>query len=310
MDSYLKPHSLNDSMVASIGFFDGVHRAHQSLIKKTIQLAHKANKVPVVITFDRHPKSVIFGIDFKYITPLKQKIQLLKAYGFVKVFVLPFDKALSEVDAHTFIHAYLKGVHTLVCGFDFRFGHGGKGTVQHLQNAKLFKVHVVDEIRAHEQKVSSTVIRELIEGGQMGKAHALLNRYFAIQGHVIHGEKKGRLIGYPTANIELSDTITPKNGVYATITQVDDTLHPSMTSVGHNPTLNASHPLSVESYIFAFDAMIYGKTITTFFIQRLRDEKKFDQVSELIQQIDQDAADSLTLLKPINLDLQDPQFML
>lgn len=310
MHDILKPHMLDETMVASIGFFDGVHTAHQALIQTTLKEAKKAGKTPVVITFDRHPKSVIFEMEFQYITPLKEKIALLKGYGIERVFVLPFDKALSEVEAATFIQDYLNGVHTLVCGFDFRFGHGGLGTPEKLKEEGQFHVHVMEEMRLSSQKIGSTIIRELIQAGKMQDAAERLGRYFSITGPVIHGEKKGRLIGYPTANIELSDGITPKRGVYASITRVGDTLHPSMTSVGHNPTLNATHPLSVESYLFDFDRMIYGETITTYFVTWLRDEQKFASVADLIEQIDQDAEDSKRVLNPINLSLPSLEFML
>lgn len=310
MTDTLTPHMLDDTMVASIGFFDGVHTAHQALIQETLHEAKKAGKTPVVITFDRHPKSVIFEMDFQYITPLKEKIALLKAYGIQRVFVLPFDKALSKVDASTFIQQYLNGVHMLVCGFDFRFGHGGLGTTQTLKEEGRFHVKVMEEMRLSSQKIGSTIIRELIQAGKMQDAHERLGRYFSITGEVIHGEKKGRLIGYPTANIELSSSITPKRGVYASITRVGDTLHPSMTSVGHNPTLNAAHPLSVESYLFDFEQTIYGEVITTYFVKWLRDEQKFDSVADLIAQIDRDADASKIALNPIKLVLPSPEFML
>lgn len=310
MEEILKPHRLDDSMIASIGFFDGVHNAHQALLKRTIELAKAENKTPVVITFDRHPKSVIFDMDFRYITPLDKKIALLKGYGIAQVFVLPFDKPLSEVPAETFIKDYLSGVHTLVCGFDFRFGHGGKGTTELLNEKADFNVHIMDEIRWVDQKIGSTLIRELIQAGKMQQVHDHLGRYFSIRGEVIHGEKKGRLIGYPTANIKLANVVTPKRGVYASITRIDDTLHHSMTSVGHNPTLNASHPLSVESYVFDFDRMIYGSTITTYFVAWLRDEQKFDSVKDLIRQIDADAEASKKVLNLLNLSLPSHEFML
>lgn len=310
MHDTLKPHMLDDSMVASIGFFDGVHKAHQALIKRTIERAETYDKTPVVITFDRHPKSVIFDMEFQYITPLKEKIALLKGYGIQRVFVLPFDKALSEVEAPDFIDRYLNGVHALVCGFDFRFGHGGKGTPDLLKAQGDFHVHVMEEIRLSAQKIGSTLIRELIQSGKMMDAAEQLGRYFSITGPVIHGEKRGRLIGYPTANIELSNGVTPKRGVYATVTNVNDTLHASMTSVGHNPTLNATHPLSVESYLFNFDRSIYGTVITTYFIRWLRAEQKFENVADLIAQIDRDAEASLKILTPFELSLPSDEFML
>lgn len=306
----LTPHMLDDTMVASIGFFDGVHAAHQALIKRTITQAESLGKVPVAITFDVHPKSVIFDLSFKYITPLEKKIALLKAYGIERVFVLTFDKAMSKLSAEAFMKEYLNGVHMLVCGFDFRFGHGGLGTPDTLKSHGTFHVDVMEEMRFSSQKIGSTLIRELIQSGNMDEVRHQLGRYFSITGEVIHGEKKGRLIGYPTANIELIDVITPKRGVYATMTQVGKTLHPSMTSVGYNPTLNASHPLSVESYLFDFDETIYGEVITTYFIQWLRGEQKFEAVADLIAQIDEDAKESKAILDPIKNALPSPLFVL
>lgn len=299
----LKPDVLTTDMIAIIGFFDGVHLAHQALLNEALNWAKEVKKTPVVITFDHHPKSVIYGLDVTYITPLDQKVKRLKAAGFEDVFVIAFDIAFSQVNADTFLKDYLAHLYGLVCGYDFKFGHGGKGTTELLKEHPTLKTKVIQEIRHLEQKISSSVIRELIENGQVESLPSLLGRYYSIEGEVIHGEKKGRLIGYPTANLDTTNFVIPQKGVYASFTQVNDQVYASMTSVGNNPTLNAHHPLSVESYLFDFDETIYGQTITTYFVKRLRSELKFDNVADLVAQIDLDGVKTLKVLKPLKKPL-------
>lgn len=294
---YLDPHVLNQEMIAIIGFFDGIHLAHQKLLKQALEWAKSAKKTPVVITFDVHPKSVIFGLEKTYITPLNQKVKYLNKAGFDTIYVIRFNQEISKIEASQFIDDYLAGLYGLVCGFDFRFGHGGQGDVRLLQSQTSFETRVLKEVRHQHQKISSSLIQELISQGKCEEVFPLLGRYYSIEGEVIHGEKKGRLIGYPTANIATDQYLIPQKGVYASYTRVDDRIYPSMTSVGHNPTLNAHHPLSVESFIFDFDRMIYGKQIETFFVQRLRDEMKFAAVEDLIKQIDADGVMTLEILK-------------
>jgi riboflavin kinase/FMN adenylyltransferase len=302
---FLHPHVLNKEMIAIIGFFDGVHLAHQALLNQAITWAKEAEKIPVAITFDVHPKSVIFGLEKNYITPLPQKVKRLKKAGFDKVYVIEFNPEKSRITASQFIDDYLAGLFGLVCGFDFRFGHGGQGDITLLQSQHAFETRVLEEVRHEDQKISSSLIQDLISHGKCEEVTNLLGRYYSIEGEVIHGEKKGRLIGYPTANIDTGAFLIPEKGVYATYTRVGKRVYPSMTSVGHNPTLNAHHPLSVESYLFAFDETIYGTVIETYFVKRLRSEMKFDQVQDLIAQIDQDGIHTLEVLKTHKKPLSD-----
>ena len=292
----LHPHTLTSEMIAVIGFFDGIHKAHQSLFDTAFHWAKTKGKTPVVITFDVHPKSVIYDLEMNYITPLPQKVNRLKAAGFETVFVIEFTPEKAQIKAHDFIQNYLTGLYGLVCGFDFRFGHGGQGDVTLLKEKAPFLIEVLKEVRHSDQKIGSSLIRELIENGKVEQVEDLLGRFYSIEGEVVHGEKKGRLIGYPTANLHTDHFIIPKKGVYASFTQVAGTVYPSMTSVGNNPTLNAHHPLSVESYLFDFDQTIYGEIIETYFVKRLRDEEKFDSVVDLIAQIDADAVATKTIL--------------
>ncbi|MCF7926007.1 MAG: bifunctional riboflavin kinase/FAD synthetase [Candidatus Izimaplasma sp.] len=294
---YLNGTKVKKDSIAAIGFFDGVHKAHQKLLNETIDIARTLNKEAAVITFDIHPKSVLFDLDYHYITPLKQKLAILKSFNFDTIYIIEFTKKIANMDPKRFINTYLNDIHTLVCGFDFKFGARASGTVKTLKDAKLFDLKVIEEIRFDGYKIGSTHLRDLINAGHVAEIKPILGRYYAIKGEVIHGEKKGRMIGYPTANIDYDNYIVPKKGVYATYTIVDGKKYQSMSSIGHNPTLNCQVDLSVESNIFEFDEEIYGETVEIQFVKRLRDELKFDTVDDLIETIDQDKVNTLNILK-------------
>jgi len=290
---------IEPNTVAAIGFFDGVHLAHKELLKKTIEIGNQKNLKKAVITFDVHPKSVLFGLDYYYITPLKRKIELIKEFDIDYLYIIEFNKDKAQLKPHEFINFYLKGLNTIVCGFDFKFGVRGSGNVKTLQEHKEFATEVVSEITFDGYKVGSTHIRDLINSGLVDQIKEVMGDYYSVQGEVIHGAKKGRTIGYPTANMNTKDYLIPKNGVYATLTKVNGVWHHSMSSVGHNPTMNCMVEVSVESHIINFDEDLYGKIIELKFIKRLRDELKFDSVETLIAQIDQDQIDSLQILNTL-----------
>ncbi len=290
---------IEHNTVAAIGFFDGVHLAHRKLVEKTIKLANQKNLQKAVITFDVHPKSVLYGLEYFYITPLERKLEELSKYDLDYIYVIEFTKDKAKLQPQEFIDYYLGNVDTIVCGFDFKFGVRGSGNVKTLLNDHRFETVVVDEITYDGYKVGSTHIRDLINSGLVDQVHEVLGDYYSVKGEVIHGEKKGRMIGYPTANINTHEYLVPKNGVYATLTTVDGVTYESMSSIGHNPTLNCQVNVSVESNIFDFDKEIYGEIIELKFIKRLRDELKFDTVEGLIKKIDQDKINTLEVLKKI-----------
>ncbi|AIO19103.1 Riboflavin biosynthesis protein RibF [Candidatus Izimaplasma bacterium HR1] len=285
--------------VAAIGFFDGVHLAHKALINKTVEYGNKHNLKKAVITFDIHPKSILFGLDYFYITPLKRKIEIIQEFDIDYLYVIEFTKEKASLHPHEFINYYLNGINTIVCGFDFKFGVRGSGSVKTLTEHPEINTIIVDEITYDGYKVGSTHIRDLINSGLVDQIFDVMGDYYSVRGEVIHGAKKGRTIGYPTANIDTNDYLIPKTGVYVTLTKVQGVWHKSMSSVGHNPTLNCMTDVSVESYLFDFDQEIYGETIELKFIKRLRDELKFDSVEALVAQIDQDGVDSLKILQDI-----------
>lgn len=296
---------IKPNTVAAIGFFDGVHKAHQSLIQTMKTIAKEKNAKTAVITFDVHPKSILFDLEYKYITPINRKIEKIRALDVETLYLIEFSKDKAKLSPEAFIDYYLDGLDTLVCGFDFKFGVRASGNVDTLKHYANFKTLVVDELTYGGYKIGSTHIRDLILSGQVHLIKETLGEAYSVTGEVIHGEKKGRMIGYPTANVDTTDYLIPKKGVYATMTCVDDTWYQSMSSIGHNPTLNCKSDLSVESYLFNFDEQIYGKTIEIRFIKRLRDEIKFNTVEALISQIKQDENETLNILKNSQKPLQD-----
>ncbi len=293
----LNGQTIKSPTVAAIGFFDGVHLAHKKLIKETIRIAKKQQLPCAIITFDVHPKSVLFDLEYQYLTPLDRKLELFQAFDIDYVYVIEFNKEKASLTPHDFINFYLKNIDTLVCGFDFKFGVRGSGHVDTLLTSNLFQTVVISEITYEGYKVGSTHIRDLINSGQVDHVKEILGEYYTLRGTVIHGAKQGRMIGYPTANIDTLNYLVPKNGVYATQTKVGDIWYDSMSSIGHNPTLNCRVDVSVESNIFDFNQEIYGEVIEIRFIKRLRGEEKFDSVEALIAKIDQDKIDTINILK-------------
>lgn len=274
--------------VAAIGFFDGVHLAHQELIQTAVKIGKEHNLETAVITFDIHPKSILYGLEYYYITPLERKMEILKEFDVDVLYIIEFTKEKASMTPEEFIEFYLPNLHTLVCGFDFKFGVRGSGNIRTLQAYHLFETVVVNEITHDGYKVGSTHIRDLINSGLVDQIYDVKGSHYSIKGPVVHGAKKGRLIGYPTANVDTGQYLVPKTGVYATMTKVHGVWHKSMSSVGHNPTLNCRVDVSVESNLFDFDEEIYGEIIEIAFIKRLRDEKKFNSMEALITEIDHD----------------------
>lgn len=292
----LNGNKVEENTVCAIGFFDGVHLAHKKLINETIRIGNEKGLKKAVITFDVHPKSILFELDYKYLTPLKRKIEIFSEFDLDYVYVIEFNQERASLTPNEFIDFYLSNIDTLVCGFDFKFGIRGSGKVETLQDSSQFNTIVIDEVKYDGYKIGSTYIRDLLAAGRVDEVKEILGEYYTVKGPVIHGAKKGRLIGYPTANINTKDYLIPKKGVYVTMTKVDGKWYQSMSSVGNNPTLNFRGDISVESNIFDFNKDIYGETIELMFVKRLRDEVKFSSVDELIKTIDQDKVDSLEIL--------------
>jgi riboflavin kinase/FMN adenylyltransferase len=287
----------------TIGIFDGVHLGHQHLLSQLQSLAIQQGLVPGVLTFRNHPRSVLSpGAGVAYITSLEERISRLRAAGIGKVVDLEFTQELSSLSAREFLvllSSQLK-MRGLVVGPDFAMGHNRDGTIPVIQEigADLgFWVRTVDPVCSGQDPVRSSAIRRAIACGDVAGATQLLGRIYSLTGVVVHGEQRGgRLLGFPTANLELeSDILVPENGIYATWATVEGKRFPSATNVGIRPTFG-SGPKIVEAYIMDFEQDIYGKVLTLEFVQRLREELTFGSVDELIQQMKLDVEHARDIL--------------
>lgn len=281
--------------VLTIGNFDGVHKGHLVLFDKVKQKARAIKGQSVVITFDPHPIKIMKpGNGPPLITPTQQKLKLIDDAGIDVIVCISFTKQFAAISARDFVHNILVdriGIKEIVVGYDYTFGHGREGNIDLLRetgNRLGFVVHVVEPVRTDHTLVSSTSIRNLIQEGSLLRAKKLLGRDYQICGTVVKGKNRGgRLLGYPTANLELIDELTPKVGVYAVKVLIDDLIYNGLTNIGYDPTFG-SGPFSVETHILDFSGDLLGKTIRINFIERLRDEKPFKTIQDLTDQIGQD----------------------
>lgn len=286
--------------VATIGFFDGVHLGHQFLISHVKADAEKSSLASLVITFDHHPREVL-GQDYqpRLLTTLDEKLRRLQSTGIDDVAVLHFDRAMSRLTACEFMQQVLKerlNVKKLVIGYDNRFGHNrAEGFDDYVHYGRELGIEVIhnEAFLLDGIKVSSSVVRKLLDEGDIELANRCLGYDFSLSGHVEHGFAEGRKLGYPTANLSLPDPhlLIPANGVYAVQAKIGDEslLHEGMMNIGTRPTFNGSS-LSLETYIFDFYADIYGQPLTIVFKKRIREEQRFDGEEALAAQLHRDEA--------------------
>ena len=283
---------MKKSKVVLIGNFDGIHLGHQKLISKAKKIAEQKKQKLVLITFNPHPREIINNIEMDLILPYKEKKLLLKNYGIDKIDEIKFTNKLSKLSAEEFAKEYIYKVHNpsdIVIGKNFKFGHKARGDAKLLKDSlsKKVKVHSVDIKRLDSLVISSSEIKKLISKGSIEKVNKLLGRNYHISGKVIHGEKRGRLIGFPTTNLSTEWNFLPKKGVYVSKVVISDKSYQSITNIGVRPTFNANS-LQIESHIFDFNKNVYGKKIKIYFLARIRNEKKFETVEKLIENITKD----------------------
>ncbi|WP_010530669.1 riboflavin biosynthesis protein RibF [Lentibacillus jeotgali] len=281
---------------AAIGFFDGIHGGHQEVIEAAVNEAKSKGMESAVITFYPHP-SVVLKKDVEhvqYITPLKEKQKILQQLGVDRLYIINFNKELSSLEPQTFIDHFIINLNIkfLVAGFDFSYGHKGKGNKQTIQEHSrgLFDYTIIDQVQSGNQKISSTRVRELLKTGQVEKANDLLGRPLVVRGVVKEGDKRGRKIGYPTANLEVdSEALLPKIGVYAVKIRFKNEVYEGMASLGYNPTFTADRdePI-IEVNIFDYNNELYGEELVLEWHRYTREEIKFDSAEELIRQIEED----------------------
>ena len=289
--------------VLTIGVFDGVHRGHQSLIAKVIAEASEIGAASGVLTFRNHPDSVL-NPDFKpqYITSIEERIRLIQGLGVEFVAPVTFDKEVAGLRARKFaklLRSKLR-MRGLVVGPDFAMGYKREGNVEALSSLGEeigFSVSVVDLLSEGGDAVHSTSIRKAIVEGSVNKAAKNLGRHFSISGTVVAGQKLGRTLGFPTANLEVGpDMAIPGNGIYATRAFVDGECHMAATSIGTRPTFDGKGR-TIEAFLLGFDKNLYNRQLRLEFVQRLRDELKFDSVDDLLKQMELDVEQTRKLLQ-------------
>lgn len=295
--------------VVAIGNFDGVHRGHQAVLAQAIDAARQAGVSASVLTFEPHPRTV-FRPDqpvFR-LTPAPMKAALLGHLGFNAVVEHPFDKAFSAQSAETFVANILcdcLGVHHVVTGFDFHFGKGREGNPEFLTRSGErhgFGVTLVDAFRdENAQVVSSSRVREALAEGSVGEAAALLGYRYAVSSEILHGQKLGRTLGYPTANMALPPETELKPGIYAVrYRRPNGVVHDGVASFGRRPTVaEDGAALLLETYLFDFSGDLYGETCTVSLVSYLRGEKKFDGLDPLVAQMRIDEAEARAVLAQI-----------
>jgi len=281
--------------VLTIGNFDGVHRGHLALFDAVKSRAREIDGQSVVLTFDPHPIKVMKPQNAPpLITPTEQKLQLIEAAGIDVILCLRFTREFASLSAADFIQNILVrkiGIRELVVGYDYAFGRNREGNTASLKAAGRkfgFKVHVMDPIRIDSTLVSSTAIRQLVQAGQLDEAKKLLGRNYQITGIVKTGMNRGgRLLGFPTANLNVVDELVPQRGVYAVQVLTDSGSYQGVTNIGYNPTFE-NNAFSIETHILDFNENLVGKTIRVRFIARIRQERKFESVAALAEQIRKD----------------------
>jgi riboflavin kinase / FMN adenylyltransferase len=285
----------------ALGYFDGVHLGHQKVILEAKKQAHQKGLNSAVMTFDPHP-SVVLGKNDKhvqYITPLAEKIKIIEELGIDYLFIVHFTTEFANLLPQEFIDQYVidLNVKHVVAGFDFSYGRMGKGTMEVLpfHSREEFTFTIVEKFTSGNEKVSSTRIRQYIKDGRTAELPELLGRFYLTAGIVVHGDKRGRTIGFPTANVETKDEyILPPLGVYAVKIKIGEDWYEGVCNVGYKPTFNKEAlKVSVEVHVFDFNKDIYGEQVTVEWHQYLRKEQKFSGIEELVSQIEKDKQNAI-----------------
>lgn len=287
--------------VVTIGNFDGVHLGHQDLLGRVMEDARSRGGSSVVLTFEPHPLKILApGFAPRLILTRKDKLALLRRVGIDYVVVQRFTPGFCALSAHDFVNGYLArlGVETLWVGEDFRFGKDRAGTVKDLTTwgpAAGIRVEVVRAVAESDRAISSSRIRALVEDGRVDAARRQLGRCHFIEGPVVRGHRRGRDLGFPTANVRSRTEVVPANGIYATCAGVGGRLMHSVTSIGVNPTFGPG-ARTIETHVLDFDEDLYGRRLQVHFVERLREERKFPSADRLVRQIEEDVANARGIL--------------
>lgn len=304
---FLKDVNRDLNTVLTVGTFDGVHAGHKVLINKVIELAGKKKARSVIVTFDPHPRDIInpgkAGI--KLLSSLDERSEMLADLRVDEMVVIPFDRDFSLLTSEEFVRNIIWdkiGVSAFVIGYDHQFGRNREGTIETVQQLGRelgFQTYVVSKQEVGAKTVSSTAIRKAIHNeGDMELAASLLDKHYILNGTVVHGDKRGKKIGYPTANIKPRNDqkVIPKKGVYAVWVRFEGSFYKGMMNIGERPTFNAQGTV-LEVHILDFEKEIYGKDMQLQFVKRIRDEKQFEGVEDLKFQLEKDEKEVRSVLE-------------
>lgn len=296
-----------DQTVIAVGNFDGVHKGHQEIINKAITNARDSGIKSAVFTFSNHPRNVISNEKVLNIMYPDDKRNAFEKMGVDYLFVIPFTKEISMMGPDEYVDELLIKkfrMRQVCCGFNYKFGHKAAGDTKMLMEMSLnkgFGIHVIEPFRIDGRVVSSTLIRQAILEGDMKTANKFLGRNYSIAGEVVVGNRLGRTIGFPTSNLIIdSNMVTPPSGVYITYSDYEGIRYPSITNVGFKPTIG-EFDKNVETHIFNFDKILYGKNIKVEFLRMLRREQKFDDIEKLKQQITKDCIEAKAIHRSLSV---------
>jgi riboflavin kinase / FMN adenylyltransferase len=281
--------------VVTLGVFDGLHLGHQEIMKTVVERANALSAVPTVITFDPHPRAVLHPENSPpMLQTLDQRLGSFEVLGIEQAIVIRFNRDFASTDAEKFLREVIfqrLKAQEVYLGKGFAFGKNRAGNIDLLKKISVelgFVAEEVPEIQLRGQRISSSQIRRLLADGKVNLSRRMLGRPYGVEGLVIHGDKRGRTIGFPTANLKPKNRVIPKNGVYVTSTLIEGEWRRSITNIGIRPTFENGLEPSVETFILDWDGDLYDDVIRVRFLHRVRDEKKFSGIDELKAQIKKD----------------------
>ncbi len=295
--------NLSSDTIITVGAFDGVHRGHQHLIQQMVEEARQANRLTGLITFHPHPSAVLSPYNpTRYLSTPGEKAALLEKLGLDMLVILPFDQGMAQTSARDFIGRVRRYLHMmeLWVGAGFALGREREGdaeTLRALGEELGFTVRVIEPLTRRGQIISSTRIRSLLLKGKVRQATQLLGRYPSLAGEVVQGSQRGHCLGFPTANLEVrKEQVVPADGIYAVYARLGEERHQGVANVGVRPSFEIGGERIVEVHLLDFDENIYGCDLVVAFVERLREERRYDDVEELKAQIEQDIAQARRIL--------------
>lgn len=293
--------------VLTLGNFDGLHRGHLALIQKVNEIKEQFQLPSILVTYHPNP-AIIIGKNqnLKNIYSEEQKKDIVSKYGIDFYLSIPFTYEFSLLSAFDFVHDILiqkLNARYIIIGYNHYFGKDKEGDYEYLVKLSEkfgYEVEKIDPVYLGNEKISSSLIRFFLQNGEIEKANEMLGRNFSVVGEVVHGEARGRKIQFPTANLLLEENrIYPKRGVYIGLAKLENASYRSMINIGFKPTFNG-RTLSVESHLLEFEGDLYGKRLELIFLKKIRDEKKFQNVDELVQQLNADKKTTIEFFKKVN----------